>query len=241
MFNKNRLKFAILKENDSEIVIVKPAGIASQLTSDPNHTSIISQIRDAYSQNLQPELSHRLDRITRGLMIIPLTKEAVSFHNKNIREKRWEKYYLAKVKCDKNNDIYKALGIQKAYLKRKGKKAEAVRSGGKPSFLEILYITPVPGKENEYHIFLKLLTGRFHQIRVMLANMGLPLVDDFLYGTKVKKGGNNFYLEAIILKYISFDTGLVEVAFYKDDPDRKKVSRKMKLYIEQTVKELNMD
>lgn len=240
MLNKNRLNIPVLMETDNDIVVVKPAGMASQLTSDPNNTSLISKIKKACSDNLQPELPHRLDRITRGLMLVSLTKEATVFHNENIRNNRWFKYYLARVSCRNDLDLQKLIGIHKAYLRQKGNKAEIVRSGGKPSFLDILQISPAPGKKNQYHIFLKLLTGRFHQIRAMFANLGFPLTDDFLYNNK-KKGKKglkkeDFYLEAIILKFIDFNSKKTKTVYYEEDPDREKITEEMKKAIREVYR-----
>jgi 23S rRNA-/tRNA-specific pseudouridylate synthase len=71
-----------------------------------------------------------------------------------------------------------------------------VRSGGKPSFLTIVHASQAPQAPSRSHVLVRLHTGRFHQIRAMLAHLGAPLAGDALYG-----GSSNgpFYLEHVML------------------------------------------
>ena len=46
----------------------------------------------------------------------------------------------------------------------------------------IVAAAPVPGRADRWHLLIRLLTGRFHQIRIMCAALGLPLAGDPLYG-----------------------------------------------------------
>jgi 23S rRNA-/tRNA-specific pseudouridylate synthase len=63
-------------------------------------------------------------------------------------------------------------------------RSEVVRSGGDPSFLEVLAVEAAPGRPGELHAAIRLETGRFHQIRVMLAALGAPLTSDRTYGDR---------------------------------------------------------
>jgi 23S rRNA pseudouridine1911/1915/1917 synthase len=233
MIDDSQLAPKILRETRHEVVVIKPAGIASQLTSDPRGVSLISWLQRAYPPPIEPKLPHRLDRITRGVMLVALTPEAIAFHNAQIRSKKWEKYYLARVHEPRDTKIEALLGQHKAYLKRVRGRARVVRSGGKPSFLEILAAHPAPGRPGQSHLLIRLLTGRFHQVRVMLAALGVPLVGDWLYGgdrtsNQVEKrqrqrSGGDFYLEHVLLKYVDCEQRAARVAHLRDDPNREAI------------------
>jgi 23S rRNA-/tRNA-specific pseudouridylate synthase len=233
MIDHSQLAPKILRETRHEVVVIKPAGVASQLTSDPRGVSLISWLQRAYPPPIEPKLPHRLDRVTRGVMLVALTPEAIAFHNAQIRSKKWEKYYLARVHEPRDTKIEALLGQHKAYLKRVRGRARVVRSGGKPSFLEILAAHPAPGRRGQTHLFVKLLTGRFHQVRVMLAALGVPLVGDWLYGqdrsqqqSRERQGhrsGTDFYLEHVLLKYVDYEQRASRVAHLPDDDDREAI------------------
>lgn len=243
MIKNKPLEFKILNETDNDLVVFKPAGMATQLTTDTKNSSLISQVRMNFGDKFHPELPHRLDRITSGILVVALTKDSLRFHNQNIEAKKWKKYYLARVSPDpsfrhSHDELKKVCGEHKAYLKRKGKINTIVKSGGKPSFLNIHAIEPAPDKIGQYHLLIELLTGRFHQIRAMLSDMGLPLTDDFLYNPKKKEIGKqqqnkeNFYLESIILKFIDFESSKTKTIFYKDNPLREPVNKNLLVLIE---------
>lgn len=121
------------------------------------------------------------------------------------------------------------LGRHRAHLKRVRHRATIVRSGGKPSFLEILAAHPAPDRSGQAHVLIKLLTGRFHQVRVMLAGLGVPLVGDAFYGKteergrRRRSGWEDFYLEHILLRYADCAHRIPRVAHLRDDPDRERI------------------
>jgi 23S rRNA pseudouridine1911/1915/1917 synthase len=230
--DRPRPELRVLRETPYDVIVIKPAGMPSELTSDPRGVSLLSRLRHAYPPPFEPKLPHRLDRVTRGVMLVTLTQEAIAFHNEEIRARRWGKFYLARVHQPSNRDIESLIGRHKAYLKTVRHRAKIVRSGGKPSFLDILAIHPAPGHTGQYHVLVKLLTGRFHQVRAMLANLGIPLVGDRFYADDSLRRGaqmnwSDFYLEHILLKYVDFELRVPRVAHLRDDPDREPMARAM--------------
>ena len=193
----------IVQETINELIVYKPAGMACEKRVDNKRDSLLSRLSDTFNSPLY--LPHRLDGVTCGIVLTARSKEAVAYYNKEIAERRWKKYYIARVKWDGRLTADGLLGTHKAYLKRKGQKAAAVRSGGAPSFLEILAIGEIPGHADERHVLIKLLTGRYHQIRVMFQNLGLPLCGDPLYG--IPGDTSPFYLEHAALGYVEMGSG----------------------------------
>jgi 23S rRNA-/tRNA-specific pseudouridylate synthase len=184
---------------------------------------------------LDPKLPHRLDRVTRGVMLVALSPQAIAFHGAQIRARAWEKYYLARVHPPRDRPMETLLGRHKAYLKRVRHRAQIVRSGGKPSFLEILAAHPAPGRPAQAHLLVKLLTGRFHQVRAMLDHLGIPLVDDPVYGADAgrrRRGRRDFYLEHVLLKYTAYPGGTPRFAHLRDDPQREPLAPALRAEID---------
>lgn len=203
----------ILARSADDLVVVKPAGMASQLTSDPRGVSLVARVR-AMLPGSNPRLPHRLDRVTRGILVVALSDAAIAFQGASIRDGKWEKLYLARIPLREG-----LVGRHRAHLRQVGMRSTVVRSGGDPATLEIVATAPAPGRPGEAHALVRLGTGRFHQIRVMLAHLGAPLVGDRLYGG----ARGPFYLEHARLRYPDFTTRKETTAFLAEDPDREPV------------------
>lgn len=173
---------AIAWRGERDAVVVKPAGVSSEGAPDAALEQLWRSLRWP-----EARLPHRLDRLTRGYLLVARDAASAAFHSAAVRERRWVKAYLARLVALDGGVAAEALvGAHKAYLKRDGARSRVVRSGGDPSFLDILAIAPVPGAAPharvEWHAAIRLRTGRFHQIRAMCAELGHPLAGDVLYG-----------------------------------------------------------
>jgi 23S rRNA-/tRNA-specific pseudouridylate synthase len=103
-------------------------------------------------------------------------------HAREIREKKWTKYYIARVEARTSaGAATDVVGRHRAYVRREGRLARCVRSGGDPASLEVLAVALAEDAPRHAHLLIRLETGRFHQIRVMMANLGFPLVGDLDY------------------------------------------------------------
>lgn len=182
----------VLHLSEHELVVWKPAGLPSELPRDPSADSLVSRLADEGLRDLR--LVHRLDAASCGVMLIARTAEAAAYYSGEIAGRRWHKIYVAEVACpvDRAREL---VADHRAYLDTDGRRATVVRSGGKPSFLSVVHVAPVAGRSGHAHLLIRLLTGRFHQIRVMLAHLGAPLAGDALYGGPA----GPFYLEHVVL------------------------------------------
>ena len=183
----------LLQLTPHELVVRKPAGLPSELPRDPRADSLVSRLRTEGFDNLR--LVHRLDTPASGVMIVARTPDAAAHYSAEIAARRWKKVYIAglSVPIDRAQAL---VGDHKAYLSTEGRKARVVRSGGKASFLTIAHVAPVPDASGRSHALVRLHTGRFHQIRVMLAALGAPLAGDDTYGGPA---GDRWYLEHVLL------------------------------------------
>lgn len=237
LVDEKMLDFRVLRQTTEDVVVNKPAGMATELTTDRQGVSLIARIRKACAENVTPRLVHRLDRATGGVMIVSLTRGAASFYGEQIREGVWEKYYLARIAMPANKSATRALiGEHRAYLREESKagqpRAVLVKAGGKPSFLQIRAIEPAPEREGEGHVLIRLLTGRLHQIRVMLSGMGYPLIGDDFYGGR----DGPFYLEHTALWYVDCASREVRLAHDRNDPARETLAPAMQRALDEILR-----
>jgi len=175
---KSRIE--IIYQDDDALVINKPSSVS--VTKDRTGAP---QLVDILSEQLGPQIAgelrlvHRLDKDTSGVMILAKNKETQSKFSSYFEKKLIKKTYLAIV----TGPLPGWQGTINAPL---------AQSWKKPG---LMCVTRKKGKEAITNwklladfgtvalLAVEPLTGRTHQIRVHLPNIGLPLAIDPLYGT----------------------------------------------------------
>ena len=165
----------------------------------------------------RPGIVHRLDKNTSGLMIVPLTQKSFEEFKKMFRHHLITKTYLAlswnlqkgvaNPKSYKEPKLYKTIStpIGKS-TKEHTKQATAKNPGRLINPKEAITLYKIIGydkfpcrhkvgkiKKQEKTVALikaKPQTGRKHQIRVHLSSIGLPLVGDSQYTSRLLKNCN---------------------------------------------------
>ena len=169
---------AILLETADWIGVSKPPGINSQRTPYQLKGTMEYWIGDRMrGQGVQEpvRIAHRLDRGTSGAMIFPKTRAAAAWVSHCFKEGMVDKQYLALIDgCPKTASWNCSKPIGKTGPARYG-----VVAGGKPAATEFRVLCA----SNHFSLVEAIpLTGRTHQIRVHLADEGLPIVGDSTYG-----------------------------------------------------------
>ena len=173
----------LLHEDSWLIAIDKPAGLASQPRRTPAAGELAAcellalqlALREGARQPLA--LFHRLDRITSGVMVFPRHHQASAALAATWRAGRAEKRYLAVVRGDPGGQpvvVERAVGRDPASPGR-------VRTDrrGDPATTRVARLALAGGLAL---VEARPLTGRMHQVRVHLADLGCPVAGDTLYG-----------------------------------------------------------
>lgn len=179
----------VLYEDNHIIVVEKPVNIPSQAdkTGDIDMLTIIkSYIKDKYNKpgEVYLGLVHRLDRPTGGVMVFARTSKAASRLSEQIRDKKFQKKYLAIV----DGKMEEEKGSMRDFLLKNEKTntSKVVKEGTKNAKEAILdYEVVKYNKEiNMSVVKISLHTGRHHQIRVQFASRNHSLSGDQKYGTR---------------------------------------------------------
>jgi 23S rRNA pseudouridine955/2504/2580 synthase len=174
-------EFEVLFEDESLLVINKPAGVAVHGGSGVAF-GVIEQLREARPAGRFLELVHRLDRETSGILVLAKKRAALVGLHEQIRENRMDKRYYACAHGEWASDWGRRRAVKEPlhkYLTPEGERRVRVQPDGLPSHTVFNLIDRWPGYAL---VEAELKTGRTHQIRVHLAHLGLPIVGDAKYG-----------------------------------------------------------
>ena len=181
----------VIYEDNHIIVVEKKPNIPSQSdkTGDIDMLTIVKEyIKEKYNKpgNVYLGLVHRLDRPVGGIMIFAKTSKSASRLSNQVREKIFEKEYLAVV--DGKPAPEKGTLEDYLYKDERNNISKVVKKEKKNAKLAKLDYELVKYNEIKNLSLLKinLHTGRHHQIRVQLSNFGHSIYGDQKYGKRGK-------------------------------------------------------
>jgi len=173
----------IVFEDNHLLAVDKPSGILTQPTptcseSVENELKAFIKKRDEKKGNVFLHAVHRLDKEASGIVLFAKSQKALSRLSQAVREKKISKEYCALVEGEKPkkgtvvdflfHDHHKALIIPYDF------------KGAKRAELEIIESEKSNGL---WFVKIRLITGRYHQIRAQLSHLGNPIVGDAKYGS----------------------------------------------------------
>ena len=170
--------FDVLFEDQDMLAISKPAGLPVHATARFHQNTLTAVLRERFAGQQVPQLAHRLDRETSGLMLLGRTPAAGAALKASFRRREVRKRYLALVHGSPptEGEIDLPLGpdvISGIRVKM------AVIPGGQPAQTRFITLQ-TRGDVSLVEAWPR--TGRQHQIRAHLAAQGYPVVGDKLYG-----------------------------------------------------------
>jgi len=174
------IELPVIYEDKSCVVIDKPAGVLTHSKGAFNPEATVATWLKSRLTGMTGEragIVHRLDRATSGVMICAKTPEALAWLQKQFSQRKVKKIYRAVV----SGVMSEEQAIIDMPIERNPRKPQTFRVGanGKPAVTgyEVL-------KTNGTWSLLGLRpeTGRTHQLRVHLRQLGHPILGDTLYG-----------------------------------------------------------
>lgn len=200
----------ILFEDEAILIVNKPSGLAVHGGSGVS-LGLIEALRQARPEIKFLELVHRLDRDTSGILVLAKKRSALVALHEEIRSGKMDKRYLLVAHGHKSAT---ARGIALKYpllkyLLPNGERRVKVDPNGQDSHTILKVMGPV-AKGKCFLGEAQLKTGRTHQIRVHLRQLGHPLVGDDKYGDQQldkEVGAKRLMLHAYKLSFTHPRTG----------------------------------
>ncbi|MBM6993364.1 MAG: RNA pseudouridine synthase [Prevotella sp.] len=177
----------VVYEDNHLIIVYKESGeiVQGDKTGDvPLSETVKAYIKEKYHKpgNVFLGVVHRLDRPVAGLVVFARTSKALPRLNEMFRKGDIHKTYWAITK----NVPQLPMGTLRHWLVRNEKqnKSYAYDHEVPNSKLAELNYQLIGQSDNYCLLEVQLLTGRHHQIRCQLAQMGCPIKGDLKYGAK---------------------------------------------------------
>ena len=192
----------VLYEDNHLIAVNKKSGdiVQGDKTGDTPLSDFVKEyIKKKYNKPGEVFLGtiHRLDRPTSGIVLYARTSKALSRMNEQFREKKVQKTYWAVVENLPPNTI----DTLDNYLRKNQKQNKSYVTKGNNGKHAILDYKLLKKLDNFYLLKIKPQTGRHHQIRVQLANIGCIIKGDLKYGAKRSNKDASIHLLAQKLEF----------------------------------------
>lgn len=187
----------IIYEDNDIIVVNKPKGMVVHPAIGNTDGTLVNAIMNICKESLsgiggeiRPGIVHRLDKDTSGLLIVAKNDQAHIKMSEEIKNREVTKIYIALVRgIIKENEATINMPIGRSTRDRK---KMAVNKNGKDA---ITHFTVLKRYQKYTLLQIKIDTGRTHQIRVHMAEIGHPVVGDYVYSN----GKNEFGVEGQML------------------------------------------
>lgn len=186
----------ILFEDEHILVVNKPSGILSVPGKAVEHfDSIASRVKSLYPEG---GAVHRLDMGTSGVLVVAKTAQATSALGRQFQDRKTEKYYYAWVwgqmeKLEGTVDL--PLCVDWENRPRQQVNFEHGRRA-------VTHYICQRVEADRSLVKLKPITGRSHQLRVHMMELGHPILGDHLYAPpEAQAAAPHLYLHAAMLSF----------------------------------------
>ena len=194
----------LYEDNHLLIINKKPSEIVQgDKTGDvPLSETVKEYLRVKYNKpgNVYIGVVHRVDRPVSGCVIFAKTDKALSRMNKLIHDRQIRKSYWAVVKNKPPKDTDHI--IHYLLKNEKQNKSYSVKPDAKGALKAELEYNVIGKSDNYFLLEVELFTGRHHQIRAQLAEIGCPVKGDLKYGFPRSNPDASIHLHARKVEFI---------------------------------------
>jgi 23S rRNA pseudouridine955/2504/2580 synthase len=211
----SQLKLPVVYENKNVLIVVKEHGISMPELDEAARYYFYQQDPPKYQELIQKYFVfvalHRLDKLTKGLVIYPKNPvgKRILYNAINNKEKITKKYLAV---CE--NYSNKTIPNYIAGFLRKNEKFKKMEFAGESSDFQAKHcaLEVTKRKENANYQLLEITlhTGRKHQIRAILSYFGLPIIGDKKYGSQINRK-NEICLLAYQLEFHNLPSPLTDL------------------------------
>lgn len=194
----------ILFEDNHLIVVNKMSGVLVQKdkTGDKSlsdHIKSYIKVKNKKPGNVFLGVVHRIDRPTSGVIVFAKTSKALSRLNKQFVDRKVNKKYLA---ITNNINCLSSDKLKNWIIKNTKQNKSYIHSSPIPgSKIAILRYSLIKELNNYSLLEVIIETGRHHQIRAQLSNIGLTIKGDLKYGSKRSNKDGSIDLHAYKLTF----------------------------------------
>ena len=180
---KENIPLDVVYEDEYLLVINKASGMVTHPAPGNYSGTLVNALLykfDIEGDSIRPGIVHRLDKDTSGLMVVAKDEKTHELLSNMIKEKKIERHYLAIVEGVINHET----GTIDAPIGRdihNRQKMAVTEINSKDS---ITHFTVLERFKNRTLVECVLETGRTHQIRVHMAYINHPVVNDPIYNKK---------------------------------------------------------
>ena len=194
----------LIHDDDQILVVDKPEGLLSVPGRGEDRADcLIARLRVAFPTVL---LVHRLDLDTSGVMVFGLTPHAQRHLSKQFEERRTKKTYVARLWGRLQPATGRVdLPLIVDWPNRPRQKVDHAEGRAAQTDWRV-----VKASDTETRVRLMPLTGRSHQLRVHMAELGHPILGDPLYASGAAAAFPRLMLHAESLRFKHPETGVMQ-------------------------------
>ncbi|MEO8097672.1 MAG: RluA family pseudouridine synthase [Acidobacteriota bacterium] len=211
------LPVEVLYEDDAVLAINKPAGLVIHAGAGNHDGTLVNRLVHRFQAlsnvggDLRPGIVHRLDKDTSGVILVARTDAAHRALAAQFSGRTVEKTYLTLV----HGKVRDAAGRITKPIARDPVRRTRMTAGlgtGREALTEYRVLQRF---EKYTYLEVRIGTGRTHQIRVHLSNLGHPVAGDYTYGAPKHVPAARLFLHAW---RIGFDSPAAEERVYVESP-----------------------